>query len=736
MKVVTEYSKALPTGRAGHRASQILTAMSAALLSSVTTGARAQDADVSLPPVVVQGATLALPARPKAPSSGEDEAAPSLAKPHQKNAVTSPAATPQTTTSDATSLPASIDAAGAAASAVATTGTFASSLGTALTVVTGDEIRAQQISNGADALRSLPGVTVNRGGGPAGLTEVRIRGNENNHTKVLIDGIEVNDPTTGAFDFSYLSAEDIERIEVLRGPQSGLYGSNALGGVVNIVTKGGRGPLTVKLQGEVGSYLTSAASLQASGGNDKVWMSALLATRRVKGFDNSPSGTEPDPTRINTFALKGGAQILAGVTLDFNLRRVTTGAARDGFDGPDGALATAFEDSSDFTNRLWAAGANLTWTSLGGALTQQLRVSRTETQVHDNDVTAFFVSDNTGEMLKYGYLSTYRFATPALAGARHSVTGLVEHEKDTFTARSDFADGLPHERNQLSFAGEYTGEYFNRLNITANVRHDGNDTFKDFDTWRTGVSLALPEVNLRPHASVGTGVKAPTLFEQFGFLGSFRPNPDLLPEESFGWDAGVEITALAKRAVLDVTYFDQVLTNKINTTATGAVNIAGESTRKGVEVAARWRLLQDLMLGASYTRLIAQDANGTSETRRPGNAAKLDLDYHFASGRGRFNVAAIYTGTATDDAFRVDGHAFGFPILTRETATLDKYWLVNIAASYRIAPGVEAYGRIENALDTVYREQFSYNTPGLAVYGGLKLTYEDPSTASWAKYRD
>lgn len=700
----------------------------------------AAPAAVELPPVVVQGATLEVKqpraAKPANPPGGDDEVPAAERKRKKAASSQAPAQPSQPPVPSIAGIDVVTPASSAASAADMTGGVPADRLGTSVSVVTGDELRARQIRDAADALRSLPGVQVNRGGGFAGITDVRIRGAESNHTKVLIDGVEANDPTTGAFDFSNLSAEDIERIEVVRGPQSGLVGSNALGGVVNIVTASGKGPLTVSVMGEAGSYRSSAGSLKVSGGNDGFWISALAATRRVDGFNVSPDGGEKDPMRINTLAFRGGARIVEGVTLDFNMRNVSKSAARDGFDGPDGGLATAFDDASTFTNSVWLGGAKLTWVSLGGALSQQLRVSRSETRVRDIDTSYFFTSNNIGDTLRYGYVVTYKLENDGPLRARHTFTGLAERGTDTFTALSDFADGAPHERNQFSFAGEYRGEFFDRLFFTGNVRHDDNDAFENFDTWRTSLSLKLPELGLRPHASAGTGVRAPTMFEQFGFFGLFQPNPDLKPEESFGWDAGIEFTTLQGRAILDVTYFDQDITNKIRTTFVGAVNLDGESRHQGVEVSARWRLTPELTVGGAYTWLEARDADGQAEARRPEQAAKLDLDYAFAGGKGRFNVAAIYTGSARDDAFRVLFHSFGFPALAQESVTLADYWLVNVAASYKVAPGIEVFGRVENLLDTFYREQHSFNTPGIAGYAGVKFTFEDPSTAAWAKYRE
>jgi vitamin B12 transporter len=684
-----------------------------------------------LPPIVVQGATLeAPPARPRPrprPAVGDGPPATTQAAPQGGAGEGGEPAAGE---------PAAGDAAGpAAATGEAVAGVPAERVGSAVTVVTSEELRAQQIRHAADALRSLPGVSVSRGSGFGGVTDVRVRGGEANHTLVLIDGIELNDPTTGAFDFSNLLADDIERIEVIRGPQSGLYGSNALAGVVNIITKSGRGPLTLTGATEAGAFGTRDVATRLSGGTDQAWVSIAHHWRKVEDFNVAPVGDEEDPVRFNQLSMRAGAKVMDGVVLDLTLRKIRKDGHRDGFDAPDGSLATAFDDASTFTSDILAAGVNLRWDTSDGRFTHILRASHLDSTVIDNDTSFFFRSNNEGETLKYGYLATYRFATPMFAAARHSLTGLIEEQDEGFTPRSDFADGNQRQRAQLALVGEWRGEFADRLFLTSAVRHDDNDVFADFTTWRSTAALAIPEWYVRPHASVGTGVKLPTMFEQFGFFGLFRPNPDLQPEESLGWDAGLEFTLFGGRAFLDVTYFDQNLENKIRTTVTGAVNIPGESTREGVEVAARWRLTPELTLGGAYTLLDAVDADGLLEARRARHSGRVDLNYIPGDGRARFNVTALYNGRARDDAFRVLFHEFGFPALSPESVFLDDYLLLSAAASYKVRPGMELFGRVENILDQDYQEVFGFATPGVAAYAGVRFTYEEPTTASWAAYK-
>ncbi len=209
-------------------------------------------------------------------------------------------------------------AAPAEASTEPASGVAADEIGSSVTVITAAQLKAEQIRHAADALRSLPGVAVSRTGGYGSLTQVRIRGAEGNHTLVLIDGIDAGDTSSGEFDFSNLLVEDIDRIEVIRGGQSGIGGSKAIGGVINIITKNGKGPLTFTARAEGGSFNTREIAGRVSAGNDKFWFALSGNVRDSDGFNQSLRGNESDPWRLGTFNAKGGAQLLKGVTLDFS----------------------------------------------------------------------------------------------------------------------------------------------------------------------------------------------------------------------------------------------------------------------------------------------------------------------------------------------------------------------------------------------------------------------------------
>lgn len=600
----------------------------------------------------------------------------------------------------------------------------AAETGSAVTVVTGEELRRKKIRDVGDALRSLPGLHVNRTGSFAGLTQIRVRGGEANHVLVLIDGIEANATTDGEFDFSDITTDHIERIEVLRGPQSGLYGSSALAGVINIITTKGREGYTVAAKTEGGSFETAASSASISAGNDQGHFAFTFSRGRTDGFNIAPEGDEDDGAEFSAIGLKAGVKIFDGLTVDAVVRYSDKDGDRDDQPiglGAVGTLQPSVDTPSAFTSKIRLAGLNAKLDLFDGLWGQQFRISGNETIRTDTAVDPVFpplFSRNDSLQQKYAYLSTLNLGS-------HHITGLVEHKNEEFTPVTD--DNITRKRKRNSVAVQYRGSFSERLFLNVSVRHDDNNTLDDFTTYRGAGSLLFPAVNLRLHGSAGTGVRFPDLFQQFGQVPSFGfvPNPDLEPEESFGWDAGVEATLLNGAAVIDVTYFDQNLENAIIVQFAPvftSLNLPGESTRQGIEVAARFRLGEALDLSGSYTYLLAERADGTTEVRRPKHSGRVDINYRFAEARGNLNLGLVYNGSMDDVALRnvVIG---GDPSFEAATVVLDDYLLVTAAASYEVRPGVTVYGRIENLLDEDYQEVFGFETAGIAAYGGVRIKY-------------
>lgn len=677
-----------------------------------------------LPPVVVEGATLAIPS--KKPSKKEN--APTESDADASAGGTSEAGEPASDVTQSSEAPGN-----------STEGIQSGKVGSAVSVVTGAELKDRQIRHAADALRSLPGVSVSSQGGPQSLTVVRIRGAESNQTLVLIDGVEVNQVGDGSFDFSNLLVDDIAQIEVIRGPQSGLYSSGAIGGVINILTNGGKGPLTFRARGEGGSFGTWNGTASVSGGTDRAHASLVVSGIRTDGFNIAPEGPEEDGGDFTTVSFTGGLLVLDNLKLDASLRRATRDGDRDGFSGLDAAgFLTASDDPSRFSTDLSVGRLAATLDTFSdGRWTQQLYMQGSETDNSDFSQGVFDPpegtrSRNISTLSEYGYLTTYRLDAGASMPVQHFLTGLAVHRTEGFDQPLLSRD---FERDRDSLAGEIRGEYFNAVSLVGNIRRDFNDGFEHYTTWRTTASLRpWSSSPVRLHTSYGTGVKYPSFAEQFGDFPNFIPNANLQPEEAEGWDAGVETTLWNGNAVVDVTYFDTDLKNEIDTRFSVVgnqffstpFNRTGTSTRNGIEVQGRAQLATGLTVGLAYTYLNAEESDGTQEIRRPPHSGRMDVNYTFDNERANINLATIYNGDMDDLAF-----SFTDTVVT----TLDDFWLVNAAASYKLSPGVELYGRVENALNENYQEVFGFETAGVAAYAGLRFTYVEEATRGWAEGR-
>ncbi|MBO9518791.1 MAG: TonB-dependent receptor [Porphyrobacter sp.] len=589
-------------------------------------------------------------------------------------------------------------------------------IGNTLTVIEGDEIESRHTAYLQDILREVPGVAVSQGGSFGSLTQVRIRGAEANHVLVLIDGIEVAPVGSGEFDFSTLLADNIDRVEVLRGPQSGLYGSNALAGVINVITKGGDGP-AFDAAAEYGTYDSLFGRAGLTVGDRETFVSASAIYRRTDGFSSAAIGTEPDGDRNLTLYWRGGAKLAEIARVDASLRLVDKATDTDGFDFSGGPLQGLAIDDDSYSDTRNVSG--------GVALTLE-PVDRWETVLSaaysgDESTGGFGSIDsfgNEGDRVTLAARSTIGFDTPAFADAVHNVTVFLEHEEERFrnTFPTDPSQLARQKRSLLGFGAEYRLDLFKNLFLRAAVRHDDNDAFGDATTYSLAGSWVLGSTRL--HASYGTGVTNPTFFEQFGFVpGTFVGNPDLVPERAKGFDLGLEQRLLDDRFQIDLTYFNSTLENEIVDQFPSIGNDIGESTREGVELSARFNLGW-ISLGGSYTYLDAKDIDGTPEVLRPKNQASFDVNGTFGpSARGNFSASLIYNGERLDNDFR---NYFSNGFMAEKTA-LRAYTLVRIAAGYRVSDTIELFGRLENALDSDYEEVLSYGTAGRAVYAGVKF---------------
>lgn len=596
--------------------------------------------------------------------------------------------------------------------------------GRAFTVITGEELERNQVRYVADALRQVPGFAVSRTGAHGGLTQLRVRGAEANHLKVLIDGVEVSETSSGEFDFGSLVVDDIDRIEVLRGPQSTFWGSNALAGVVNIITRRGeRGGWSARVRSEAGTDRTFLGGLAVSGGGDNYDVALSGLFRRNDGFDISGTGGEKDGDRNVTLNGKFTVDLTPDFIVDGTLRYVNRRSDTDPQDFNLGSptYGRVIDGDNQTATREAFGSLGATWVTLDGALTHRARFTGNDT-FRENFQNGAATSWNDGNRYNALYQATYVFATPGLLDAVHQVTGGYEWQRERFRP-SHLTDTFARRSN--SFIGEYRGEFLDQFHLNLGVRHDLNDRFRDATTYSAAGSWRIPDTGTRLHSSVGTGVTNPTFFEQFGFQpATFVGNPNLVPERSFGWDIGVEQSFFGGILVTDVTYFNQNLTREIATVfdpnfVSSPINRDGLSKRHGVEVSATLDFFNGFTARGSYTYLHATEqtvAGGPrlTEVRRPKHSGSLGVAYTFHDGRARIFADAVFNGRMEDLAF--------VPTLPPRV-TLPAYTVVNIGGSYRFNDSLEVYGRIENLFDKNYQEVFGYGTPGRSAFIGIKGTF-------------
>jgi vitamin B12 transporter len=600
-------------------------------------------------------------------------------------------------------------------------------VGSSITVITAEDLQQQQTRFVSDILREVPGLAVNRSGTFGTLTQVRIRGAEGNHTLVIIDGVEVNDPAGGnEFDFGDLLASDIERIEVLRGPQAILYGSNTIGGVINIITKRGKGEPTATARAEGGSFYTFDGGASVGGGGETVNGYLGLSGYRTAGINISQNGGENDGYENITLNGSINAKPIDILTLSGTLRFVDAELQYDDF-GPEtdssGFIIPSDADETDERTSL-SGRAQAKLTLFDGMFENVVGYSglRTTNKAKSNGDESFNFNAQTNTV---DYQGNVFVDTPDLADANHVFTFLYERQQQTGDNFSVFS-GHKNFNSIINngYAGEYRIGLWERLFLTAGARYDQNSQFEDFISPRFTGAFLVTETGSRLHASWGKGVQNPTLTELYGFFATFVGNPDLKPENSTGWDAGVEQSFLDERLVVDVTYFNNRIRDFISSQFIPALgrsqpfNLDGTSKIQGVEMAATAKINEGLTLKAAYTYTDGEDPDGDELVRRPPHVASTDVNYAFLEdddGRNRANVNfnVDYNGSQKD-------FVFSSPTFERSTRTLDDYWLVNLAASYEFLPGLAVVGRIENLFDQDYEEVYGYQSPGIGGYAGLR----------------
>jgi vitamin B12 transporter len=623
-----------------------------------------------------------------------------------------------------------------------------------VTVITADQIESQQFRTVPDALATVPGLNVVQTGGPGGQTSVFIRGTNSNHVKVLVDGIDVSDPSNpnGSFDFGQLLTGDIERIEVLRGPQSGLYGSDAIGGVISITTKSGNGPPKVTLSSEGGSFGTTneRAGLSGSQGdfnyvfNVQHFQSA--STPVTPAYDLAPGEQINNDFYDNwTYSTKLGYKLSDTWAVNVVGRYTNSKLNFTGDDFID-YFPTSFAEPIQSTqiDRQFAGRAEAVWSPFAGFKNFfGVNYTNSWTWNLDPNMDTGFLSPavlppmtDLGTRVEEDYRGELQVAPGQLLlfGAQDQNETLTTNSSSvidpTFCCETFFITNA-ERRNDAGWL-ELQNQLTKQFSIVSNVRYDANEDFGDHTTFRVAPVYIVAQTDTKLKASYGTGFKAPSLEDLYvNFLPGFVANPNLKPEESTGWDIGFEQPLANDRFRFGSTYFRNDIDNLIETVTTATPGVEGlgnidKATAWGFENFAAWQVSRYVNLRADYTYTVALAEStpgctslpcaGQELLRRPKNKASLTANWQATD---RLSVAStlLYVSSWWDYTRQAEPPD-GFEQYVRAPG----YTTVNLAANYALRDDVTLFGRIDNLFNAQYEDPLGFMRPGFGAYAGIRLT--------------
>jgi vitamin B12 transporter len=594
---------------------------------------------------------------------------------------------------------------------VSPTGTVTpgSETASSVTVITAQDIETLQRRTVPDALSTVPGLNVVQTGGPGGTTSVFLRGANANQTKVLIDGIDVSNPASpqGNFDLGQLLTADIAQIEVLRGPQSGLYGSDAIGGVISIITKKGEGPPRATASVETGSFGTFNQNAGLSGAQDRFNYAFNVAHFRASDVPVTPLQLLPPGRQAignnddnMTYSTKLGADISEFWSVNAVARYTDATLHFTGDSGfpshPDAAQSTSI------VHQLFTRGEAV-WSVFDGRIKNYFGVNT----VNDwsDDITAGnpIASITTGERVKYDWR-----AVTELARGNNLILGL-EQQTDRLQTTGLFA----RNANKAGYI-ELQTAFAKRMFLVANIRDDISDQFGEHATFRIAPAVILPVTETKLRASYGTGFKAPTLSQLFRDFPAFQffANPNLKPEQSAGYDFGFEQPLLDDRVRFGSTYFHNDIANLINfnRTFTSYLNV-GQATTEGTENFVSAKLTEQLWIRADYSFTRAVDNSTLRQLqRRP---------------KEKWSTTATWNPLPPLTVSATVLHVSSFLDVNRDGTnaglTAPGYTIVNLAGDYLVDDQIKVFGRVDNVFNLHYQNPTGFLQPGFGIFGGVRM---------------
>ncbi len=594
----------------------------------------------------------------------------------------------------------------------------------AVTVITADDLARMKKTTVLEVLEEVLGTASIQNGGRGGAASLFLRGANSEHTLVLLDGVELNDPVTPSrsFDLAHLSTANVEQIEVLRGPQGTLYGSDAIGGIVNIVTRKGQGKPKAFLSAQAGSFRTLASTFGVSGSAralDFSLAASSFGTRGISAADaRLPGNGERDGYRNYSVSGRAGLALSGRSDLDFSFRTVSARSELDNFGGPYGDDPNSVQNyRSLFVHGRFRTLVLDRWEQRWGvALVESDR--RNTNQVDPEHPWDSEAGRFQGRLLKLDWqnlLYLHPADTLTFGAELEEETAESSYESEGIWGpyRSDFPRtkattvGL-YALDQVSLAG--------RFFASAGLRWDRHSRSGSALTVRVAPSILISSWGTRLKASFGTGFKSPSLYQLYAPPTAWGPigNTALKPERSQGWDCGIVQIFGAGRFEVEATYFSNSFSDLISFDfLSGYINI-GRARSRGVEFAAVGRPTADLTFRTAWTHQNARDlSGGIPLLRRP-------KDKFTASAEGRlfaatsFRIAFEHVGPRRD----IDATSW-----TAVPVSLSGYTLLGALVAFDLSPGFEVHLAVENLLDETYQTVFGYGAPGRSLTAGVRVSF-------------
>ena len=592
-----------------------------------------------------------------------------------------------------------------------------------VTVLTEEDFTKRNATYVSDALKTLPSMAFSASGGRGALSNFYLRGADANHTVVVIDGVKMNPVTGYGFDFGALSLNNIDRIEVLRGEQSALWGSDAMGGVIYITTKSGlykEKPFNIDFDLGTGSHGTYNGSATLSGYHDGFYYA-------LNGNSHKTRGISAYSANKFYYQAKDGTKVESGGAVEKDKFHRDNGSLRVGYDKDnkgiellvshftqsvhyDGSLAgeTKFDDYTRTRETLFKSSGY--WGSEKTLFKHKADVSHVKT---DSDTFSAKPSAYDAKKLNANYQLDINFDREGYLNQAVSVLG--EYQKSQYNSSSYQNEKSLSEKNA---ATEYRLFTEDDHSLAISGRYTDSSQYKNAITGRIAAAYRLSP-NFRSHASFGSAIQNPSMTEYYGWAGTYLANPSLKPEKSKGGDLGLLMEFYDKRHRVDVTYFARNVDSFISSETVDpvnfisrAINVDGMSKIKGVELTYNGNLTDKLTAYTNYTFTRTKDNTGVELVRRPKHMANVGVAYQVIEPLG-VNINFAYMGNRVDNYYNEVTFA-------SSKVKMPSYTLVNLGANYQLTENLNLYANLTNLFDKKYEHTIGYGQYGRNVYVGLK----------------